>query len=453
MTDETTTLPELGVEVPNENYDVGFGPNPPASYAQLLREAFVALDTQFTGISKTAIDKQTHTGESATFGEVSGIVYANAQPGATLDEKFQNALGELHHDGGRIVVAPPTDGSVWQWTKNVELVADDPGGGTGGGYHLDFAPGTRIMFTGNTNPLTINHPSGSRQRKDVTLTGGFWSGADASNPDGCFHVKSAADTTISAEHIAQFSNSAGDSFGVKFSNYDRFCEKYAVEGFRITGTDVCVDFEPESYLVGQGETASGTGSFVDGAITDMAFTPHEYGVRIRGEHAANTLRNVAFFPASADATALLIDGSLRNAPLTGLRFDNPGGTAGFDGVVTGPNFVDDEPPIIMGAHFAHLQNNVVRNDPGHFLPAMWTDFGFWHIGDLEDNSTSFRVSQDGQVRLPTPKYVGRDLTTTGGAQTDLGYHDPSIGGDANTEGPAFHDGANWISIVDGTTIS
>lgn len=33
------------------------------------------------------------------------------------------------------------------------------------------------------------------------------------------------------------------------------------------------------------------------------------------------------------------------------------------------------------------------------------------------------------------------------------YHDPSVSGDANTEGPAFYNGAAWVSQVDGSTIS
>lgn len=46
-----------------------------------------------------------------------------------------------------------------------------------------------------------------------------------------------------------------------------------------------------------------------------------------------------------------------------------------------------------------------------------------------------------------------DVRTLDAEQGTIGYHDPSINGDANTEGLAMYDGSAWTSLADGTAIS
>jgi hypothetical protein len=53
----------------------------------------------------------------------------------------------------------------------------------------------------------------------------------------------------------------------------------------------------------------------------------------------------------------------------------------------------------------------------------------------------------------TPRYKAdvRNFSPDTGVQM---YHDPSVSGDSNTEGPAVYlDGGTWTSLVDGTTIT
>jgi len=62
------------------------------------------------------------------------------------------------------------------------------------------------------------------------------------------------------------------------------------------------------------------------------------------------------------------------------------------------------------------------------------------------------VDDDGTVAIPVDKvaYTPQDVTAIASPEEGLqAYNDGSTG----TAGPAFYDGTDWISLVDGTTIA
>lgn len=82
----------------------------------------------------------------------------------------------------------------------------------------------------------------------------------------------------------------------------------------------------------------------------------------------------------------------------------------------------------------------------------------WRVAFDSDNNViiqnetvdrEFTFHSDGSVTTP-PRDV-RNISSPSPGQR--AYHDPSISGDSNTEGPAYYDGSAWISVVDGSTIS
>lgn len=76
-----------------------------------------------------------------------------------------------------------------------------------------------------------------------------------------------------------------------------------------------------------------------------------------------------------------------------------------------------------------------------------TGTGTYYLGD----GSSWIVSDDVAFSLKTSGQTPTDVTALSSpSQGDTAYHDGSGG---NTEGPAFYDGSQWVSTVDGTTIS
>lgn len=97
MTNNTTTLQRLGVEVPEEGYDVGYG-TAAKSYAELIVEAFQATDAEFGNIDALPFrllsefsTLQAAADWSANPGSDSGVVY--------LDENFRTDESNILLDG------------------------------------------------------------------------------------------------------------------------------------------------------------------------------------------------------------------------------------------------------------------------------------------------------------------------------------------------------------------
>jgi len=75
-----------------------------------------------------------------------------------------------------------------------------------------------------------------------------------------------------------------------------------------------------------------------------------------------------------------------------------------------------------------------------------------------DNTEVMRLDETAfyfyhRVQINAPDFIvlqPQDLTTVAGTRGAIAYHDGSGG---KTEGPAYHNGTNWISLVDGTTIA
>ena len=101
------------------------------------------------------------------------------------------------------------------------------------------------------------------------------------------------------------------------------------------------------------------------------------------------------------------------------------------------------PNITTGTNlvFNDLYANIKHTDTGkfEFIQSGTTVYSF--------NGNRTRFHQSSQHDL---KHV-RNVTSPENGR--MAYHDPSISGDTNTEGPAFYNGSSWISQVDGSTIS
>lgn len=84
MTDDTTALENLGVEIPLESYDIGYG-TPAKSYATLLKEAWEAADTRFGNLDVLPYRLL------SSFGSLQAAVEWSAQfPGTVyVDGKFR----------------------------------------------------------------------------------------------------------------------------------------------------------------------------------------------------------------------------------------------------------------------------------------------------------------------------------------------------------------------------
>lgn len=99
-----------------------------------------------------------------------------------------------------------------------------------------------------------------------------------------------------------------------------------------------------------------------------------------------------------------------------------------------------------------ITGNVVRNTNGS---SPYRDIGQgWAVWK---NNTSFvggpgRINDASTLEGNTP-VAAVDVRPMTPFRGTTSYHDPSVAGDSNPEGPAFYDGNSWISLVDGNPIN
>lgn len=320
--------------------------------------------------------------ESTDVKNGSGIVYARNFDGDTLSQKIANAYAALG-EGGRILVTPPKDGSVWEWGSNLTLDVNSKENPV----EIDCSMGTEIVYRNDGWCLTIDGTDKSIDRRYLVVNGGVWRSTDSANPDGCFQLKDATNAEIHCE-IRKFENSNGDSTAVSVESHTNWVESIRLSG-RYKFVDRGIDFKPASVTGGSGDD-----SFVNCLMTKPTIHFNDFGIRIRGNHPGTTLLSSEYFTESNGARCLVLDGDMVKGNVINPRFDN---TAQSDDVVaieTGPNYIPSTE--ITNPQFnldgGNNTSRFSRNDPNNHVVTL--------TGESDD------ITNDGWV-IEQPGFGGK----------------------------------------------
>jgi hypothetical protein len=393
---------------------------------------------------------------------INNEVYASQFSGAGLASKIDNALTYLQNNlggQGRVRVTPKDDGTAWSWDADLEIDPD-----VVETVHLDIDENVKIDYPGTGWPITII-PTGDNANGDVLrLDGGKWTHpADAT---GWLRLQDTGNNKINPNSV-DVTNSAGDAtaISIEASADGHWSERNQIQGAYTA--DRGVDYVP----------FDGDESFADTQIGPANFDVSDFAIRFRGTVRTNDIIDATIFitPGSSGATGFVMDSDdMFGSVIHGWTVEDPGAadtdTSAFR---LGSNFDTFRQPTILGGRGENL-NQLVDDQQGngnrlHKL-SMSEEFGL-RLDDINNNVRAFAVDKEaisvsgggsfgGDVSLDSVQLQGvvehnpsdvRNISSPSQGWTS--YHDPSVSGDANTEGPAFYDGSQWVSMVDGSVIN
>lgn len=441
-----------------------------------------------------------------------GHVFASQFDGDDLTGKIQNALDYIDDVYGRtpprIYVTPRDDGESWVWDDELVVDASDPdrdGHDGHNGFELIISENAVIEYPRDGVALTVNvghapgKPShGTETGPRVNITGGQWYATG--NPDGWLRLEDVVGATVRNCWV-EFGEKGGDddAFGISLENYDNWTELTVIENCRILAAR-CINSLTADETGGPG----GRTSFQGTTITDVFLQASEFGIRFSGNWRYTQVRRPNIFPRDDNAAGLVLDahrmsgcvlsslqveaGSDNNANIIevgdgfdywwGPLFLNPDSDLSASDSIHNP---DNERLAVLDVARGRIRmgqyggDDEIEFDPnGGNISATGaitaetaeTEIGFRNL-DLEgyshninftDNSTHQLTSGDEtMIELEGEDGITFEFnnpvdvigTIDGPSKGYTAYHDGS--GD-NTEGPAFYDGSDWISLVDNSTI-
>ena len=434
----------------------------------------LVIEHSLTGKRTTISEDEFTTGEVHSEVDNNNIYTANVD-GSDLGQKVQNAVNALPNGKGRVRITPKDDGTPWTWSTDIviDLLANE-------GVHIDIDNNVRIEYTGDGFPLTFDSPNGPNYREQQEsvgkLEGGYWK-ATTGDPSGWLRVKDSFNSQIYPQQV-EFHNSTNDAVGVSLENHEQFTEKSHIGGKYFT--DIGLDSKPPSVTGG-----TGTDSFHNTYLDAPHFNFENIGIRLRGNWAMSHATQPSMFPKADGATCLVL-GTTKASGFTivSAKFeDSTGGSyANTLGIEATPEYEWTLPPLLVNPELSSLSTNATFQEAWHDITFIKTVYGELTVTDInETNTVAFNLSasggeltfkdNDGKVKADD----GRTVLDMGNSRIELektarkpqdvrgnvpengkgaeAYHDPSINGDSNTEGPAFYDGSEWVSQVDGSVIS
>lgn len=442
-------------------------------YVAYENTAFLATDTSEVYLGNGSEWNQLGKIGDTDYDEIhikdnTGEVFAREFAGADLAAKVENALDYLTSNfggRGRIRVTPRDDGQPWTWGSDVVINTNDH-------YtpQLDVDESTRIEYPGSGWALTIENAEPSHTYTEVStqITGGHW--VATGDPAGWLKLKDVGGGTFSPRTV-EFANGSGTSVGISIENHQRWSEMNYIEARRIRA-DICVDFVPASVTGG-----SGTESFQGCRILHSQIAANDIGIRTRGNLNYCKFDNCQIFLHGDGAVGIELNGTqYRGCTFNAIKTEEH--ATDCVSLHTGPDYDGFYGPTFFGGHLMHPATMLTdggANNPKVFQvktesnqlqfrchePNKTGKASFWYdIGDgwMTLNTGALSGGPDGNdlriTDLRWSQYVPQDVTTISSpSQGTVAYHDPSISADGNTEGPAFYNGTNWVSQVDGTTIS
>jgi hypothetical protein len=283
----------------------------------------------------------------------------------------------------------------------------------------DGQPATILTPSGVDKPLTFRHTRVSF--KDIELHAG-----DTNNRPNRM-LEATEGSSLGIRGASTITGASGDQINVDFVSYLELLGNAVVaglgkgagsNGIRTHGGSMAIvtgtvrDCQRAIYGTRNAAWALEVGGVIDNCTTAM-----RAGDTAVGKTAGSTIQNcdTAF---DADTDGFLREGS--GTTLTNLNtIVNNSGPNGSVYRTSNDRYISGS-----GVRYNDLASNLVH-----------------HI-DEERLYNGVPVWQNPQ-----------DVRTTSPNKGWIAYHDPSISGDSNTEGPAFNDGSGWISLVDGSTIS
>lgn len=426
-----------------------------------------------------------------------------SEPQEGLASEIESLLG----DGvTAISIHEPEDGSAYQWDKDLTIDLTEHSG-----VQLEIDDTVNIEYGGSGWALTVighNDANGGRSPDDtLRLNGGRWiATADAT---GWLRLDDVFFSDIWPDNV-WFENSSGDCYGIVNRNVNAWCEVNDFRGH--IEADRGIDFRPASVTGG----ADGTPSFQGVSLTNLHINARDFAARLRGDWKYTNVRNLTLW-ARGDDVDLLRLGAQRmdKSQWSTVKLENPADTANTTGVVLENEYDGFYGPFVQGMRFGFGINTNVRvdspagQDNFHTFDQIGNELEYqervegkkWSV-DLEaeemqvpasieafnddGNGIMFDVSGYNNRISPSAKgpiiiqsstdtdiyrfwnndygeFMAPQAFSNNGirdvrqinspVQGMLAYHDPSINGDTNTEGPAFYDGSGWTSLVDGSTIS
>jgi hypothetical protein len=264
------------------------------------------------------------------------------------------------------------------------------------------------------NEMTGTHRTGVKLRSNVSylqVTGnvGYQASSDKTQPG----------IQISGSGIGQANVTGNTLVGYTGAGIEMGVSDFVVSG------NLLLDAQNNGMDIG-GERGTVVGNMVD--------FPAAHGIRVSAGN--TTVANNTVL--GAGDHGLLVDGggdaSLYDSNVIRGSNQNGNGTADIH--------IDNGDNAIIGNVVQKGGPNAISegtNAADNFYDGNLTDGG-WGI----QAATSEWGSNSPTIRVDVRNFSPRDA----GAEA---YHAPSGGG--NTEGPAFYDGTDWISLVDGTTIA
>lgn len=400
--------------------------------------------------------------------ENTGEVFAREFAGTDLAAKVENALDYLTTNlggRGRIRVTPRNDGQPWTWGSDVVINTNN--------YYsveLDIDQSVLIEYPGSGWALTLENPVPSHNYEDISarIEGGHWE--STGDPAGWLKLKDTVGAQVRPREVS-FVGGAGTSVGVSIENHVRWAEMNYVQAGKIAA-DICVDFVPASVTGG-----TGTDSFQGCRVEHVILSTRAIGIRTRGNLNYCKFDNSQIFLHNTGAVGIELNGEqYRGCTFEAIKTEEH--ASDCVSLHTGPNYDGFYGPTFFGGHMMHpatMLTDSGANNPKVFQiktesnqlqfrchePNKTGKASFWY--DIEDgwmtlNTGTLSGDPDGNdlriTDLRWSQYVPQDVTTISSpSQGTVAYHDPSVSADGNTEGPAFYNGMNWVSQVDGTTIS
>jgi len=301
-----------------------------------------------------------------------------------LSDRVQVAL-ELIDRSGTVRIPRPQGGGTWQWGGQLDISTDNYRGIT-----LDIDRGVEIEYGGNGWVMTVTGPSSGGLRNTFAVDGIDAEFRATGNPEGFIRCEDQDHFTVRV-NTRDFSNNSGDATAILVRNVENWCEGWKLSGDH-RSCDRGVDFAPASITGG-----SGTESFVDGKIENMAFNTKRFGLRLRGIHKGNVFENLHIFFREDDTVGIFADGFLSNTIFIGPRFDS-GQSGNETAIKTGPNFASAHSPLIIGPVFNRVGNLTARHSENHKLLSIKTEpgnIGFHNLG----HDAKFTVSATGEISV------------------------------------------------------
>jgi len=403
------------------------------------------------------------------------VVNVATQSGDTLDEKFNNAVNSLSTGApSRLLIPAKDDGTAWEWTtdRTVDLVDK-------GGLQVDVDQTARIEYTGTGTMLEVEASDASgpfdNQDSQFHLAGGYWEATD--DADCWLRCRDTFGAEVNPTEVT-FNNASGDATGLEI-----VADEVYNEASRIRGTyraDIGIDFITPTQTGGAGDD-----SFNDTLIQGVHINAQTIGIRLRGNLAYSSILKPSMFAKADGATCMVLGTSFaKGLSIISAKFEDPSGSnANTTGVETTADYNRAASPLFVQPAFGQLSTNAVFDTANHSMAALYSNFSELEIRDLNgDNIIGFNMfraeggeilfknddgliqTSDGSVQLNMGSDGGPKGTLTEHTPSDVrditlpekgmrAYHDPSINGDGNTEGPVYYDGSSWVSLVDGSTVS